>query len=72
MLRITNLCTLLLAATLVFAAKKKEEPEEPPETVRESNFLVWALVPSIHLANFAGGEPFHSLYHYGAISLQVT
>ncbi|KAG9044041.1 hypothetical protein FS837_008856 [Tulasnella sp. UAMH 9824] len=33
MLRITNLCALLLAATLVCAAKKKEEPEEPPETL---------------------------------------
>ncbi|KIO33925.1 hypothetical protein M407DRAFT_165769 [Tulasnella calospora MUT 4182] len=31
--RITNLCALLLAATLVFAAKKKEEVEETPETL---------------------------------------
>ncbi|KAG8911982.1 hypothetical protein FRC01_005364 [Tulasnella sp. 417] len=34
MLRITNLCALLLAATLVCAAKKKEEqPADPPETL---------------------------------------
>ncbi|KAG9017243.1 hypothetical protein FRB90_001261 [Tulasnella sp. 427] len=33
MLRITNICALLLAASLLCAAKKKEEDSDPPETL---------------------------------------